>query len=150
MNAGPTRRRFTESVFVGQKRPAIKHTWSQNIQSLLTQGWCHDPRKRLTAAQCVDKLRNELVNIRHGDDTDLDHVRRRSTYVYEGDEEVAGIFPNRRAASTSDIHSVLACRSASTSDLSPAFTDNEKTDQDQTSPMVKSSNVDIYKRSNAN
>lgn len=117
MEAGPTHEKFTENVFVGQMRPAIKHTWSRNVQSLLTQGWCHDPRNRLTAEQCQDRLRNELVKMRHGDDSELDHVRRRSTYVMEGESQnQTGTGPetyySRRSASTSDVHAAFSGQTA--------------------------------------
>ena len=116
MDAGPTHRSFTESVFVKQTRPVIKHTWSRTVQSLLTQGWCHDPKERLTAEQCQDMLRNELINMRHGDDTELDHVRRRSTYVMEDETQqdeiqsqgVPGTCSTRRSASTSDVNASFA------------------------------------------
>ena len=107
IDIGPTQKNFIHSVFVERTRPALKHTWSRNVKNLLKQGWCHDPRDRLTAEQCQDMLRNELVAMRHGDDTDLDHVRRRSTYVI--DEENRQVVYNeqrvtRRSASTSDIN----------------------------------------------
>lgn len=113
MEIGPTQDSFIHSVFVKQTRPAIKHSWSRTLQSLLKQGWCHDPRKRLTAKQCQDRLRNELVNMRHGDDTDLDHIRRRSTYLMDEEERHSDDSGSRRgkrqrrSASTSDIHSIL-------------------------------------------
>lgn len=114
MDAGITHRSFTENVFVKRTRPVIKQTWSRTVQNLLTQGWHHDPQERLTAEQCQDMLRCELVNMRHGDDTELDHVRRRSTYVMEdetqqGDVDSKGVTSTtRRSASSSDINSTFA------------------------------------------
>jgi len=101
MHVGATQERFMRHVFVEKKRPPIKHTWSRFIQSLLTKGWSHDPSERLDADNCQNILRNELVRMRHGDDTDLEHVRRRSTNVMDMDEdETEATHLTRRSALT--------------------------------------------------
>lgn len=109
MDIAATQDRFVQKVFTDKKRPPNRHSWSRTLHDLLIRGWAHDPRQRLTADQVHDMLRNELVNMRHGDDTDLDHVRRRSTYLL--DEESRNMYQtdgskrtfNRKTASTSDL-----------------------------------------------
>ena len=108
-----TQERFITEVFLNEKRPPIKASWPRRIQELLRRGWCPDPRQRLSAEQCHDLLRAELVSMRHGDDTGLEHVKRRSTFLHdESAREVASspwtFYRPRKSASTTDISTLLA------------------------------------------
>lgn len=112
MTAARTRDGFIQKVHIEKERPVIRHSLSRNLRDLLQRGWAHDHTQRLTAEQCNDILRNELISMRHGDDEGLDHVRRRSTYVMEEDESESA-----RRARGSGISWVLPERCAATSNI---------------------------------
>jgi serine/threonine protein kinase len=110
---GRTKDAFMTKVYKEKIRPPIRHSWTKNVREILTKGWEHDHKQRLTAEQCNEMLRNELISMRHGDDEGLDHTRRRSTFVLEGEDEsesekrgrrngLAWALPNK-AASTTDL-----------------------------------------------
>lgn len=70
-------------VFEGGARPPLKLTWSKTLKSLLDNGWSADIHGRSKIGDVKDALRKELIFLRHGDDSGLDHTHRRSTYVYQ-------------------------------------------------------------------
>ena len=112
MTVARTQDGFMEKVYGEKVRPAIRHAWSRNLRDLLERGWAHDHTQRLTAEQCNDILRNELISMRHGDDEGLDHVRRRSTYVMDEDES-----ETVKRARRGGVSWVLPTKSASTSNV---------------------------------
>jgi len=72
-----------EKVYNGpHKRPKIDDGWHNSIKLLLKRAWSKDLLHRSSMAQISKILRDETVRCRDGDDTGLDHLRRRSTYVY--------------------------------------------------------------------
>jgi hypothetical protein len=66
-----------------QKRPYIDPTWNSSIQSLLSRGWRHEVSNRWTMEEIARSLRDECVRARDGDESGLEHCRRRSTFVLD-------------------------------------------------------------------
>jgi len=73
-----------ERVYVGEeKRPSLNgNNWSNSLKDLFEKSWTSDHKKRLAMADVEDRLREECVNIRCGNDAGLEHERRRSTFVF--------------------------------------------------------------------
>jgi serine/threonine protein kinase len=73
-----------ELVHLGGKRPVIPEgkIWSASIKLLLNHGWSADVSSRFSMNQFTAVLKKELVHLRAGDDTGLEHQRRRSTFVF--------------------------------------------------------------------
>ena len=73
-----------ELVHIGGKRPVIPEgkIWSASIKLLLNHGWSADVSSRFSMNQFTAVLKKELVHLRAGDDTGLEHQRRRSTFVF--------------------------------------------------------------------
>jgi len=76
---------FVSTVFEGKKRPFMneKSGFSPACKSMMEAGWNPDFRKRLSMYEFNQRLRRELVGLRHGDATGIDHQRRRSTFIFE-------------------------------------------------------------------
>lgn len=73
-----------EILCPGGARPELGARWPLTLKHLLSQSWIHDQHERLSAAEVTRGLRDELVRLRHGDDSDIpDHRRRRSTFIFE-------------------------------------------------------------------
>jgi len=66
------------------KRPIIDASWPDSIRACLEQGWSSDLHSRSSMQQICKVLKAECVEIRGGDESGLEHVRRRSTFVFEG------------------------------------------------------------------
>lgn len=66
------------------KRPFIKESWPVPIKSLMRRAWAADPKERPSFMQISKILKNECVRVRNGDDSGLEHSRRRSTFVFRG------------------------------------------------------------------
>ena len=74
---------FFDEVHCGpHKRPAVPRTWPLPIQICLTRGWCQDPKERMEMEQIVKVLKKEIMRVRKGDATGLQHNQRRSTFVF--------------------------------------------------------------------
>ena len=72
-----------ERVWGGEiKRPLIQQDWPQSIKNMLSRGWSANPNERLTFDAIYKILKTECVSIRGGDETGLEHNRRRSTYIF--------------------------------------------------------------------
>jgi serine/threonine protein kinase len=67
-----------------QKRPFVQEAWPVPIKSLMRRAWAADPKERPSFMQIYKILRNECVRVRNGDDSGLEHSRRRSTFVFRG------------------------------------------------------------------
>ena len=67
------------------KRPFVQEAWPLQLKSLLRRGWSKSINERPTMAQVYKILRNECVKLRDGDETGLEHQRRRSTFVFRGE-----------------------------------------------------------------
>jgi serine/threonine protein kinase len=66
------------------KRPFIQEAWPDSIRMLLERAWSHDISERPNMTEITKILRNECVRCRGGDDSGLEHGRRRSTFVFRG------------------------------------------------------------------
>ena len=66
------------------KRPCVPENWPVPIKSLTRRAWAAEPNERPSMMQIYKILRNECVRIRNGDDSGLEHSRRRSTFVFRG------------------------------------------------------------------
>lgn len=65
-----------------QKRPFVPESWSLSVRRLLESGWSAEIHERLTMEDMEKSLRKECVKARGGDDSGLEHKRRRSTHIY--------------------------------------------------------------------
>ena len=68
------------------RRPRIDPDWDPSIRQLLETTWSPTWQKRYSMKEITKELRNECVRIRGGDESGLEHMRRRSTFVFEEDE----------------------------------------------------------------
>lgn len=66
------------------KRPFVQKDWPVPIKSLLMRSWSKNINERPSFQQIYKILRNECVSIRDGNDSGLEHIRRRSTFVFRG------------------------------------------------------------------
>ena len=64
------------------KRPEINDLWVLNIKLLVRRSWSNNINERPSMEHIKSMLRTECVRCRHGDDTGLEHLRRRSTFVF--------------------------------------------------------------------
>jgi serine/threonine protein kinase len=88
-----TPKSLREKVYNGaHKRPPINEEWSVPVKLLLKRGWAADLHERSSMGAIVMILRKECVRARGGDDSGLEHNRRRSTFVFR---------PNRQKAQVS-------------------------------------------------
>lgn len=65
-----------------QSRPKLDESWSNAIKICLKRSWSADLSTRNRMAQVEKILRTECVRIRKGDESGLEHNRRRSTFVF--------------------------------------------------------------------
>jgi serine/threonine protein kinase len=79
-----TLNKLHERVWAGkeQKRPFINVSWSVPLQLCLKRSWTADVKTRYSMSQVAGILKKELMVIRGGDDQGLEHLRRRSTFVF--------------------------------------------------------------------
>jgi serine/threonine protein kinase len=76
-----------ENVYNGRhSRPKIDTKWPLPIQICMKRGWAKDIHERLSMKNVEEILRKEIVRIREGDETGLEHNRRRSTFVFRGND----------------------------------------------------------------
>lgn len=61
---------------------ANAHSWTVPMKLLLKRSWCADIPTRNCMSQVSGILRKECVTARGGDETGLEHRRRRSTFVF--------------------------------------------------------------------
>lgn len=64
------------------RRPPVEDCWSNAIKICLKRSWEQNLHSRTSMADVCAILRKELVRVRDGDDTGLEHNRRRSTFVF--------------------------------------------------------------------
>jgi hypothetical protein len=80
-----TVRSLKEKVWCANgKRPFVEESWPVPIKTLLRRSWSGNASERPTMQQVYHILRTECVRCRDGDDSGLEHQRRRSTFVYRG------------------------------------------------------------------
>mmetsp|Transcript_12640 Transcript_12640/g.19598 ORF Transcript_12640/g.19598 Transcript_12640/m.19598 type:complete len:417 (-) Transcript_12640:159-1409(-) len=74
---------FREKVHRGEmKRPVIDDSWSTPVKLLLKRGWSNDISERHNMLNVVKILKKECTRVRGGDTDGLEHLKRRSTYVF--------------------------------------------------------------------
>jgi hypothetical protein len=66
------------------KRPFVQESWPVPIKTLLRRAWSKEIKERPSFPQIYQILRSECVRVRDGDDSGLEHTRRRSTFVFRG------------------------------------------------------------------
>ena len=82
-----TMKMLKENVYNGPHvRPAVNasYSWSFNIKLLLKRNWSQNWKERNTMGEISQLIRKEIVADRGGDETGLEHCRRRSTFVLRG------------------------------------------------------------------
>lgn len=99
---GMNRQDHAELVVHGNERPKLDNSWSTPLRILMKRAWEADPLVRPSMDSIYKILRREICALRDGDDSGLEHTKRRSTFVLERD---AGAKSNeaRRAAKGSRI-----------------------------------------------
>jgi serine/threonine protein kinase len=75
---------FAKAVFDNGKRPPTKAGIRKTCKAILERGWCHNAKDRLDISTINGMLRKEVIALRKGDDSGLNQVRRRSTFVFQG------------------------------------------------------------------
>jgi serine/threonine protein kinase len=78
---GMTRQDHSELVVHGSERPPLDSNWSTPLRILMKRAWEPDPSVRPGMDSIYKILRREICALRDGDDTGLEHQRRRSTFV---------------------------------------------------------------------
>lgn len=74
---------FREKVWGEMReRPHVKDSWSVPMKLLLKRAWTADVQERHKMANIERILRKECVACRDGNDSGLEHERRRSTFVF--------------------------------------------------------------------
>jgi serine/threonine protein kinase len=68
------------------KRPLVDLKWPKSIHILLQRGWSGNPKERHSMSHVAEILRKEVVACRDGNEHGLDHLERRSTFVFEDDD----------------------------------------------------------------
>lgn len=71
-----------KKVHNGDARPKVDDSWPVPIKLLLKKSWATDWKERYEFQNITPVLRKEIVRIRSGDDSGLEHQRRRSTFVF--------------------------------------------------------------------
>lgn len=77
-------------VHRGDSRPKVDPSWPAKLKLLLKKSWATDWKERYEFKNITPILREEIVRIRSGDDSGLEHQRRRSTFVFRGNDRVGG------------------------------------------------------------
>jgi hypothetical protein len=74
---------FVEKVVKNNARPPLKKTWRATLKTVISDCWSQDMKDRMTMAQVRQQLQDELLRLRQGDDSGLDHQLRRSTHIFD-------------------------------------------------------------------
>eukprot|EP00527_Entomoneis_sp_CCMP2396_P004531 CAMPEP_0198145778 /NCGR_PEP_ID=MMETSP1443-20131203/25337_1 /TAXON_ID=186043 /ORGANISM="Entomoneis sp., Strain CCMP2396" /LENGTH=622 /DNA_ID=CAMNT_0043809503 /DNA_START=54 /DNA_END=1919 /DNA_ORIENTATION=- len=95
-----------ESVWNGkEERPEVNEKWPVPIKLMLKRSWEHDLHSRNNMQAISDILRAEAINAKNGEESSLDHQRRRSTFVFRpGQQDVRR---NRRGSLNRSLHFVV-------------------------------------------
>ena len=76
----------TTNVFEKGKRPPIDKAWPSELSLLLNRAWDKDLSARHDMSTLSASLKTHVVKLRGGDESGMDHVRRRSTFVFRGSD----------------------------------------------------------------
>jgi serine/threonine protein kinase len=66
------------------RRPDVDAQWPVPIKLLLKRAWSPDIKERNTMQQISAILKKEAIAARNGDESGLEHQKRRSTFVFRG------------------------------------------------------------------
>ena len=78
---GMNRQDHAELVVRGNERPVLDSSWSTPLRILMKRSWEPDPLVRPSMDSIYKILRREICALRDGDDSGLEHTKRRSTFV---------------------------------------------------------------------
>lgn len=78
---GMNRQDHSELVVYGNERPEIDPSWSTPLRILIKRAWEPEPLVRPTMDAVYKILRREICALRDGNDSGLEHTKRRSTFV---------------------------------------------------------------------
>lgn len=82
---GMNRQDHSELVVYGNERPPLDSSWSTPLRILIKRAWEPDPSVRPSMDSIYKILRREILSLRDGDDSGLEHFSRRSTFVLNRD-----------------------------------------------------------------
>jgi len=85
---GMNRQDHAELVVHGNERPQLDSSWSTPLRILIKRAWENDPLVRPSMDSIYKILRREICALRDGDDSGLEHTKRRSTFVLNRDSAV--------------------------------------------------------------
>mmetsp|Transcript_24069 Transcript_24069/g.37107 ORF Transcript_24069/g.37107 Transcript_24069/m.37107 type:complete len:441 (+) Transcript_24069:140-1462(+) len=71
-----------EQVIKGGTRPKTNKDWPTSVRNLMQRGWSEDIVRRPSMEAATKILKDLLVNLREGNEAGLEHMQRRSTYVF--------------------------------------------------------------------
>jgi serine/threonine protein kinase len=92
-----TNKSLIEHVYNGRcSRPTINPTWPSAIKVLLQRAWAQDWKERPPMEQVTAMLKTEAARVRDGDDSGLEHMRRRSTHVFRPVDNTCGVLQAAR------------------------------------------------------
>jgi len=78
---GMNRQDHSELVVNGNERPPLDSSWSTPLRILMKRAWEPDPLVRPSMDSIYKILKREITSLRDGDESGLEHTRRRSTFV---------------------------------------------------------------------
>jgi serine/threonine protein kinase len=78
---GMNRQDHSELVVYGNERPQLDSSWSTPLRILMKRSWEPEPLVRPSMDSIYKILRREICALRDGDDSGLEHTKRRSTFV---------------------------------------------------------------------
>ncbi|CAB9501500.1 Protein kinase [Seminavis robusta] len=78
---GMNRQDHSELVVHGNERPQLDSNWSTPLRILMKRAWEPDPLVRPSMDSIYKILKREICALRDGDESGLEHTRRRSTFV---------------------------------------------------------------------
>jgi hypothetical protein len=82
--SGHTLESLRDNVWQGkQERPKLDESWSKNIKELLESSWTPNVGARWEMDQVKNTLKLECVKSRGGNSAGLEHIQRRSTFVFK-------------------------------------------------------------------
>jgi len=97
---GMNRQDHSELVVFGTERPQVDASWSTPLRILMKRSWEPDPLARPAMDSIYKILRREICALRDGDDSGLEHTKRRSTFVIGRDSVASKKSQSRRIRST--------------------------------------------------
>jgi serine/threonine protein kinase len=98
---GMNRQDHAELVVHGNERPPLDSSWSTPLRILMKRAWEPDPLVRPSMDSIYKILRREICALRDGDDSGLEHTRRRSTFVLNRDSAAPSHDGERRSKKSS-------------------------------------------------